>query len=216
MEMPLQNRKQPREEVDMLYFMKPLPESKLDTTDWSPFIKNEWFRNHFMYFVYCLQAVLLLLSILLGIWRSLNDFMKVGLFISTYVIHELLHLVVIYQIGDISITHSGIFFWINSGAVLSKLRFFVFMFLPFIGLTVVPAIVALFLFANEFAGQISQAGLPDVSGGLKDIVAYVAWINAIIAGSDIINSVLIAIKPKKSLFYRGHYKVRSDIDERIS
>lgn len=75
----------------MLYFMKPLPDSKIDTTDWTPFIKNEWFRNHFMYFVYCLQA-------------------------------------------------------------------------------------------------------------------YVMWINAMIAGSDIINSALIAIKPNNSLFYRGYYK----------
>lgn len=194
----------------MLYFMKPLPESNLDTADWKPFIKNQWFRKHFMYFVYCLQAVLLVVSLLLGVWLALDDIVKVGLFISTYVIHELLHLVVIYRIGDISITHSGIFFWITSGAVLGKLRFFVFMSLPFIGLTVFPAIVALFLFANEFAGHIPQAGLPDVSGGLKDILVYVAWVNAIIAGSDIINSVLIAIKPKKSLFYRGYYKVRSD------
>lgn len=194
----------------MLYFMKPLPESKLDTSDWKHFIKNQWFRKHFMYFVYCLQAVLLVLSMLLGVWLALDDIMKVGLFISTFVIHELLHLVVIYRIGDISITHSGIFFWIASGAVLSKLRFFVFMSLPFIGLTVVPAIAALFLCAYESAGHIPQAGLPDVSGGLKDILVYVAWINAIIAGSDIINSVLIAIKPKKSLFYRGYYKERAD------
>ena len=31
---------------------------------------------------------------------------------------------VIYKAGDISLTYSGIFFWITSGAVLSKLRFF--------------------------------------------------------------------------------------------
>ena len=66
------------------------------------------------------------------------------------------------------------------------------MSLPFIGLTVVPAITCVFL-----------------SGGLKGTVAYVAWVNSIIAGSDIINSVLIAIKPNNSLFYRGYYKTAS-------
>ena len=44
----------------MLYFMKPLPKCQIDTTEWKPFIKNPWFRNHFMYFVYCLQGALLL------------------------------------------------------------------------------------------------------------------------------------------------------------
>ena len=173
----------------MLYFMKPLPDSKINITDWKPFIKNQWFRKNFMYFVYCLQAILLIFSIIFGVWRFSNAFIKVGLFICIFIIHELLHLIVIYKVGDISITHSGIFFWITSGAVLTKLRFFVFMSLPYIGLTIVPAIIYVFL-----------------SGGLKDTVAYVAWVNSIIAGSDIINSVLIAIKPNNSLFYRGYYK----------
>ena len=178
----------------MLYFMKPLPDSKINITDWKPFIKNQWFRKNFMYFVYCLQAILLIFSIIFGVWRFSNAFIKVGLFIRVFIIHELLHLIVIYKVGDISITHSGIFFWITSGAVLTKLRFFVFMSLPFIGLTIVPAIICAFL-----------------SGGLKDIVAYVAWVNSIIAGSDIINSVLIAIKPNNSLFYRGYYKKNSGL-----
>jgi len=114
--------------------MKPLPEGKIDTTDWKPFIKNQWFRNNFMYFVYCLQAVFLISSIIFGVWHFSNTFIKVGLFICTYVIHELLHMIVIYKAGDISITHSGIFLWITSGAVPGKLQFFVFMSLPFIGL----------------------------------------------------------------------------------
>ena len=173
----------------MLYFMKPLPDSKIDTTDWNPFIKNEWFKNHFMYFVYCLQSMLLIFSIIFGVWRFSNIFIKAGLFICIFIIHELLHLIVIYKVGDISITHSGIFFWITSGAVLKKLRFFVFMSLPFIVLTIIPAIIYGFL-----------------SEELKDMAAYVMWINAMIAGSDIINSALIAIKPNNSLFYRGYYK----------
>ena len=98
-------------------------------------------------------------------------------------------MIVIYKAGDISITHSGIFLWITSGAFLNKLRFFVFMSLPFIGLTVVPVILCCFL-----------------SGKAEDIVVYGAWVNSMIAGSDIINSVLIATKPNNTLFYRGYYK----------
>lgn len=168
----------------MLYFMKPFPEGKIDTADWKPFIQKQWFRNNFMYFVYCLQTMLLIFSIIFGIWNFSNIFIKVSLFICTYVIHELLHIIVIYKAGD-----SGIFLWITSGTVLNKLHFLVFMSLPFVSLTVVPAILCIFL-----------------SDELKDIAVYIAWINSMIAGSDIINSVLIAIKPKNSLFYRGYYK----------
>lgn len=173
----------------MIYFMKPLPDGKINTDNWEPVIKNQWFRNHFMYFVYCLQGMLLLFSIISGAWRFSNAFIKTGFFIGIFIIHEFLHLIVIYKAGDISITHSVIFFWITSGAVLNKLRFFIFMSLPFIGLTVVPAIVCVFL-----------------SGKLKDIMIYIAWVNSIIAGSDIINSIIIAIKPNNASFYRGYYK----------
>lgn len=173
----------------MLYFMKPLPEHEIDVSDWTPFIQNPWFRDHFMYFVYSFQGILVIVSMVLGIWQSPNFFMKVALFVCTYAIHESLHLIVIYKAGDISITHSGIFFWITSGAVLSKKRFFLFMSLPFLCLTVLPAIAGIF-----------------ASGIVRDSVVYIAWINAIIAGSDVINSVLIIGKPRDTLFYRGYCK----------
>ena len=143
-----------------------------------------------MYFVYCLQAGLIITSFVLGVWNFSNSFIKVILFLCVYIIHELLHVVVVYRIGDISLTHSGIFFWLTSGAVLHKLRFFIFMSLPFITLTVIPAVASIFL-----------------SGAIKEIAVYVSWVNSIIAGADIINSVLIAIKPNGSMFYRGYYKV---------
>lgn len=173
----------------MLYFMKPLPEGTIDTSEWNPFIKNQWFRNHFMYFVYCFQVVLVMFSSIYGVWNFSDVLLKFILFISTYLIHELLHVAVIYKAGDINLTYSGIFFWITSGAVLSKLRFFLFMSLPFIGLTIVPAVLCCFL--------------PE---RLRVVMVYIAWVNSIIAGSDIINSVLIAIKPRNSMFYRGYYK----------
>ena len=174
---------------NMFYFMKPLPKGKIDTAEWNPFIKNQWFRNHFMYFVYCLQVVLVLLSSIYDVWDFSNILLKSVLFIGTYLIHEFLHVAVIYKAGDISLTHSGIFFWITSGAVLSKLRFFLFMSLPFVGLTIVPTVLCCFI--------------PE---RLRDVMVYIAWVNSIIAGSDIINSVLIAIKPRNSMFYRGYYK----------
>ena len=169
--------------------MKPLPDEVIDITDWKPFIKNQWFRNHFMYFVYFLQATLVVASLRLGVWNFADFFVKAGLFVLIYIIHELLHLIVIWKAGDISITHSGIFFWITSGAVLGKLRFFIFMSLPLIGLTILPSILCFFC-----------------QDELRNIAVYIVWVNSIIAGADIINSVLIIMKPNNSVFYRGYYK----------
>lgn len=92
--------------------------------------------------------------------------------------------------GYISLTHSGIFFWLNSDAVMSKMRFWMFMSLPLLVLTVIPLCL-----------------LPFAKGVIFDGLLYVSWINAIIAGTDIINSVLIAIKPAKSVFCREFYKI---------
>lgn len=173
----------------MLYFMKPLSNHNIDTKEWKPFIKNQWFRMHFMYFVYGLQIALLICSIVFGVWKPLPGFLEILLFICVFVIHELIHIAVIYKAGDISITRSNIFFWIASGAVLTKLRFLIFMSLPFIVLTAIPIVLSIFF-----------------AGALKNIIIYIMCINSIISGSDIINTVLIAIKPTGSLFYRGYYK----------
>ena len=63
------------------------------------------------------------------------------------------------------------------------------MTLPFFCLTVVPAVL-----------------LPVTDGFLSGLFRYIAWVNAIIAGSDIINSVLILLKPNGAKFCRGDYK----------
>jgi Protein of unknown function (DUF3267). len=118
-----------------------------------------------------------------------NFFVKLLIFILVYIIHELLHVVVVFRQGNFSLTHSGIFFWLNSDAIMSKNRFWLFMTLPFLGLTVLPW-VSLFFVSSEW----------------YDLLRYVLWINAIIAGSDIINSVLILTKPRGAVFYRGYYK----------
>lgn len=174
----------------MIHFLKPLPPGKFDFEEWQPFIKNKWFDRNFMKFVYVLQIVLVILSVFTGAWLFSNWIAKIIVFCVVYLVHELLHIVVIYRIGDISITHLGIFFWIHSDAVMSKKRFWVFMALPFIGLTVLPMLVLFFM-----------------EGFWFELIRYVVWINAIIAGADIINIVLIALKPSKAKFCRGYYKV---------
>ena len=127
---------------------------------------------------------------ILGVWDFLNWYIKIIVIMLVFVCHELLHIVVVCRLGDISLTHSGIYFWLNSDAVLSKRRFWMFMSLPLIVLTVIPLCL-----------------LPFVKGVIFDGLLYVLWTNAIIAGADIINSVLIMIKPAKAVFYRGYYKV---------
>lgn len=173
----------------MLYFMKPFPEEKVDVTGYTRFIRSDWFNKNFMYFVYGLQAMLLLVPFLFG-WTFSSLPVRILAGISTFLVHELLHILVVFRKGDISITHSGIFFWIHSNAVMSKGQFWFFMTLPFLVLTVVPLLA-----------------LPFVSGFWFDLLLFVAWLNAVIAGADILNSVLILFKPKKAKFYRGYYIV---------
>ncbi len=94
----------------MFYLFKPLPDSKMDFSGYMPFIKNARFRKHFMKLVYVLQTMLVLISIMPGVWDFSNWYMKLIIFMVVFICHELLHIVVVYGIGDISLTHSGIFF----------------------------------------------------------------------------------------------------------
>lgn len=71
---------------------------------------------------------------------------------------------------------------------MSKKRFWLFMTLPLLVLTLIPIFV-----------------LPFISGVTFEVLMYILWINAIIAGSDIINSILIAMKPANVKFCRGYY-----------
>ncbi len=176
----------------MIYLFKSLPSSDIDFSNWTPFIKNVWFRKHFMKFVYSLQVVLALVSMMMGAWDFANWVIKSIIFILVFIVHELLHILVIYKIGDISLTHSGIFFWLNSNAIMSKKRFWLFMTLPLLVLTILPIFV-----------------LPFTYGFAFDVLMYILWINSIIAGSDIINSILIAIKPSNAKFCRGYYIVEN-------
>ena len=176
----------------MIYFFKSISPSDIDFSIWQPFIKNEWFRKHFMKFVYLLQFILILISIVFGVWEFSNWLIRIIIFSMVFITHELLHILVVYKIGDIYLTHSGIFFWLNCNAVMNKTRFWLFMTLPLFVLTIVP----MFL-------------LPLIEGLAFELLRYVLWVNAIIAGSDIINSILIVMKPSNAKFCRGYYMIEN-------
>lgn len=147
-----------------------------------------------MKFVYVLQIIIFLIPNYFGAsFTDLNIFYLIIIGILVFIIHECLHIIVINNKGNISLTRSGIFFWLNTNAILSKARFWTFMSLPIIVLSVIPAIISSF-----------------VSGNIKSILLFVCWINSIISASDIYNSLLIAMKPKHSIFCRGYYKVKEN------
>lgn len=178
----------------MIIWFRHLPKISMDLVEWIPFIKSDWFRRHYMKFVYLLQVIIFLTSCYFSPWANhINTLPLILISIFVFIIHESLHIIVISKKGDISLIFSGTFFWINTNAVLSKMRFWLFMSLPFIALSVVPVIISFF-----------------VSGDIKLILLFIGWINSIISSSDIINSLLIAIKPKNSIFCRGYYRVKKN------
>ncbi|WP_248512556.1 DUF3267 domain-containing protein [Sporosarcina sp. NCCP-2222] len=176
-----------------IIWFRHLPHIHMNLAEWTPFIQNDWYRKHYMKFVYLLQVILFLLPNFFGAqFTHQKIYFLIAISILVFIIHECLHILVVYKEGDISLTFSGIFFWLHTNAVLSKPRFWIFMTLPFIGLTIVPAVLSFY-----------------VSEDLKSILLFVSWINAIISAADIYNSVLIAIKPKNSVFCRGYFQVKS-------
>ena len=173
----------------MIHWVKTMPPAKGDLTGYRPFIRNDWFRRHYMVFTYSLMAVLTVLAFLTCRCGEISLLMRYLLPVAVFLVHELLHILVVYRIGELYMTHSGIYFWLQSDAKMRKGRYWVFMSLPLIMLTFVPAMALLW-----------------VSGPARQYLEYIAWANAIIAGSDIINSVLILLKPRDSVFYWGYYR----------
>ncbi|TQR15683.1 DUF3267 domain-containing protein [Psychrobacillus vulpis] len=178
----------------MIFWFQNLPKISLDLSEWKPFIKNIWFRKHYMKFVYLLMVTFFLVPYWFfgGNFNHMTNFPLILIIVLVFLIHEALHILVINNKGDISLTFRGIYFWLNTNAILSKKRFLVFMSLPFIVLSVIPAITSFF-----------------VSGDSKALILFISWFNLIISSSDIVNSILILLKPNKSVFYRGYYRVES-------
>jgi hypothetical protein len=180
-----------REGSSIIIWFRHLPQISMDLSEWTPFIQNRWYRKHYMKFVYLLQIIIVLTPYLFGkgfTYIDITFLIIIGILV--FIIHECLHIIVIHKKGDISLTFSGIFFWLNTNAILSKSRFWIFMSLPLIVLSIVPALISLFS-----------------TGNIKSILLFISWINLIISASDIYNSILIAIKPKNSVFRKGYYKV---------
>lgn len=178
----------------MIIWFRHLPRISMDLVEWTPFIKNNFLRAHYMKFVYLLQMTIFLISLFFDVWSSsIHIFALISISIFIFIIHECLHILVINKKGDISLTFRGIFFWLHTNAVLSKTRYWMFMSLPLIALSVVPVIVSFY-----------------VSGDIKSVLLFVSWLNLLISGSDIINSFLIIIKPKNSVFCRGYYRVEKN------
>lgn len=157
--------------------------------------KNNWFRKNYMKFVYLLMLAIFLAPNLLGEGFSfISTFTLLTLLliiVAVFIVHEFLHVLVIHNKGDISLTVKGIFFWINTNAILSKKRFWIFMSLPIIVLSVLPGIISCYS-----------------SGSIKSLMLFIGWVNLIISSSDIVNSFLILIKPNKTVFWRGYYQVK--------
>lgn len=173
----------------MFYWFRHLPASDKDLTTWTRFIHHDFFNTHFMKFVYLLQISVLSLPFVIGSW--FNDISLAYLIIigvGIFMMHECIHILVIYKQGDISLTFSGLFFWLDTDAIMSKGRFFTFMSGPFIVLSIIPFILAFF-----------------TDGEIRTVLLYISWINTIFSGADIINSFLILLKPRQAKFYRGYY-----------
>ncbi|MBM7704330.1 putative neutral ceramidase superfamily lipid hydrolase [Bacillus iocasae] len=176
----------------MIIWFRHLPHKRIELSEWTPFIQNNWYRKHYMKFVYLLQlSILLIPSFFSTEFTTVNIFLLIIIGILVFILHEYLHILVINKKGDSSLTFSGIFFWLHTNAILSKGRFWVFMSLPFLVLSVVPAITSFYALGN-----------------LKLILLFISWFNTLISSSDIINSFLIAIKPKNTVFCRGYYRIK--------
>lgn len=177
----------------MIVWFRQLPQVSLDVEEWQPFIQHTWFRKHFMKFVYLLMIIFFLAPNWFGAGDTYTTSLPLLLIIFlVFITHEALHILVIHKKGDISLTFKGIYFWLNTNAILSKKRFWIFMSLPFIVLTVIPAIASIF-----------------ASGDFKALLLFISWFNLVISSADIINSFLILMKPGKSVFCRGYYRVKS-------
>uniref|UniRef100_UPI004054859D DUF3267 domain-containing protein n=1 Tax=Paenibacillus sp. FSL H8-0537 TaxID=2921399 RepID=UPI004054859D len=175
----------------MIHWFRHLPYKSMDESEWRPFIHNDWFREHYMKFVYLMMAILLLAPMAFERgFAFVANVPIIPIIVLVFIIHEVIHILVIYTKGDISLTFKGIFFWLHTNATLSKTRFWLFMSLPFILLSVVPGVAALF-----------------VSGTIQSLLLFICWINFIISSSDVINSLLILIKPNRAVFCNGKYRV---------
>ena len=174
----------------MIHWVKAMPAPEIDHSVYRPFIRNDWFRKNYMVFAYGLMAVLAVLCFLFRGERGIPVYLRLVSFAAVFLVHESLHILAVRSCRDIYMTRRGLYFWMQPDMEMSKGHFFLFMSLPLLALTVLPALLSFF-----------------VSGPAAAWLKWIAWINGIIAGSDIINTVLILFKPRGAKFYWGYYRI---------
>ena len=186
----------------MIYWFKNLP-SPLYDDKWKPVISYKWLRESFMAAVYLSQFVLFILFMIytknyipkvmkydLNLQVSIPQWVIYISVIAMLIIHEILHVAVILNKGDFSITFSNLFFWVTTNAELSKFRYFIYIFLPLLIFTVIPFIISLF-----------------ISNDLAHIIRIIAFGHILFSPADIINSIFTLTKPNKAIFCRGMYYI---------
>ena len=129
---------------------------------------------------------------MLGVWNFANWAIRAIIFVLVLAVHELLHMLVIYKIGDISVTFSALFVMVHSTATMSKKRYWLFVTLPLLVLTVIPIFI-----------------LPFTDGVAFKLIRFIVWLNMCQSSFDIINSILVAIKPSSAIFNRGYYMIEN-------
>ena len=195
----------------MIYWFKNLPIKSFDDNIWKSIIPYKRLRENFMVAAYLLQfALFVIFMIYVRSYTPNHDINMQSLsykmlnyvsnhksiiyisLIAMVIIHEMLHIAVIFNKGDFSITFKYLYFWITTNAELSKICYFTFAFLPLFILSIIPFIISLFIFND-----------------LAFIIRIVAFLNLIVSSADIINIVFILSKPNRAIFCQGMYYIKT-------
>ncbi len=89
----------------MIQWFRHLPYKHMELSEWTPFIQNDWFREHYMKFAYLLMVIF----ILAPMWFAdgftfVANIPLIPVIVLVFIIHEIIHILVIYTKGNISLT----------------------------------------------------------------------------------------------------------------
>lgn len=195
----------------MISWFKELPEIDVDFFIWKPLITSTFLRNNYMKFVYSIAGILIFITGVIGrktfnkemflTFTQYTDNLAIGVFFSVtyciflfvliFILHELLHIIIYYKQGDLSITYHNLLVRINTNAIITKKRFIIGLLLPIIVLTILPLLVSNF-----------------IDGYVNSLMLYIGCNNLVIGSFDIFESLIIIFKPNNSMFCCGYYMIR--------
>ena len=72
----------------MIYWVKTQPQADIDHSEYKPFIRNDWFRNHYMFFAYGLMALLTVLFFATGAVKAIRSLLRLYLENAGYAVEE--------------------------------------------------------------------------------------------------------------------------------